>query len=196
MPNDLAPPPALAELVRRARKRQGLTLEGLAALCGVSKSMLSQIERGAVNPTFTTVWNITRALGIDLASVEDSRAVESAITRIPGYATPSMGSADGKCRLRALNPLQTALAIEWYDFTAEPGGALVSQPHLAGTVEHLTCLSGCLEVETGGATMRAEVGDTLRYRADRPHAIRNPGEGTAHGLLVVDMSGQSGPGIG
>ncbi|MBK0397605.1 helix-turn-helix transcriptional regulator [Limibaculum sp. M0105] len=196
MPNDLTPPPALAELVRRARKRQGLTLEGLSALCGVSKSMLSQIERGAVNPTFTTVWNITRALGIDLASVEGSRAVESAIVCTPGYATPSMGSADGKCRLRALNPLHTALAIEWYDFTAEPGGAQVSQPHLAGTVEHLTCLTGCLEVEAGGVVMRAETGDTLRYRADRPHAIRNPGDGAARALLVVDMSGQSGSGIG
>ncbi|MCL5775684.1 XRE family transcriptional regulator [Limibaculum sp. FT325] len=196
MPSDLAPPPALAEMVRRARKRQGLTLEGLSALCGVSKSMLSQIERGAVNPTFTTVWNITRALGIELATIEGASEAGAGIERIPGYAIPSMGSADGKCRLRALNPLQTALAIEWYDFTAEPGGALISQGHQAGTVEHLTCLAGRLTVEAGDATTTAVAGDTLRYRADRPHAIRNSGEAPARALLVVDMSGQSGARIG
>lgn len=192
MPNDLAPPPSLADLVRHSRKKQGLTLEGLSALCGVSKSMLSQIERGAVNPTFTTVWNITRALGIELASIEGAREAAGAIQRIPGYAIPSMGSADGKCRLRALNPLQTALAIEWYDFTAEPGGALISQAHQAGTVEHLTCLAGRLSVEAGGVTTTAVAGDTLRYRADRPHAIRNTGDAPARALLVVDMGGQSG----
>lgn len=190
MPTDLAPPPALGDMVRRARKRLGLTLEALALRSGVSKSMLSQIERGTVNPTFTTVWNLTRALGIDLASVEGGREEAAAIARVPAYATPTMGSADGKCRLRALNPLQTVLAIEWYDLSAQPGGALVSEPHAAGAVEHLTCLEGRFEVEAAGERMAAEAGDTLRYRADCPHAIRNAGDGIARGLLVVDMSGR------
>lgn len=58
MSRSLMPPPHLGEMVRKARKEQGLTLEMLAERCGVSKSMLSQIERGAVNPTFTLVWNL------------------------------------------------------------------------------------------------------------------------------------------
>lgn len=185
MSRSLMPPPHLGEMVRKARKDQGLTLEMLAERCGVSKSMLSQIERGAVNPTFTLVWNLAQSLGLDLSTLGEQAASDHMITHIPAYSTPSKGSADGLCTVRLLNPPRTPMPIEWYDFSAEPGGALQSQPHAAGTFEHLTCLSGTLEIEAGDKRAKAEEGDTLRYRADQPHTIRNIGEGLAKAILVV-----------
>ncbi len=74
--------------------------------------------------------------------------------------------------------------VEWYEFDAEPGAALVSDPHGPGTVEHSTVLDGTLEVASGGESAEA-AGSTARYRADANHAIRNTGAGVAKALLVV-----------
>ena len=57
-------PPLLGPRLHQLRKRKKLTLDELAVMSGVSRSMLSQIERGQTNPTFATLWNLTRALGV------------------------------------------------------------------------------------------------------------------------------------
>ncbi len=72
--------------------------------------------------------------------------------------------------------------VEWYEFDAEPGAALVSNPHGPGTVEHSTVLDGTLEVESGGESAEAAASDTARYRVDANHAIRNTGAGAGQGL--------------
>ena len=59
-------PPELGPRLRDRRQAKGLTLEGLATASGVSRSMLSQVERGEANPTFATLWNLTQALGLNL----------------------------------------------------------------------------------------------------------------------------------
>ena len=52
------------ENIRRIRKDVGLTLADLARRCSCSKSLLSQIENGAVNPSFSSLTNICESLGI------------------------------------------------------------------------------------------------------------------------------------
>ncbi|MEM9105154.1 MAG: cupin domain-containing protein, partial [Pseudomonadota bacterium] len=62
--------------------------------------------------------------------------------------------------------------------------------HAPGTYEHLTCFDGALTVSVDGKTVRAEAGDTLRYRADKPHRIDNVTSGTTGGLLLVAQPDQ------
>ena len=182
---DAVSPPDIGQLVRQARKNRGLTLEGVAERSGVSRSMLSAIERGTVNPTFSIVWALTQALGLDLASLEGGPARDEPIEHIHSYSTPVRRSADGKCSLSMLSPRRTVLPVEWYRLIMEPGGSLDSKPHAAGTFEHLTCLSGALSVTVDGRTVKAAAGDTLRYRADRAHCIDNTGKGESQALLLV-----------
>ena len=75
--------------------------------------------------------------------------------------------------------------VEGYESDAEPGAALVSDPHGPGKVEQLTVLDGALEVESGGERAEVGAGNTARYRADANHAIGNTGAGAAKALLVV-----------
>lgn len=56
------------EALRKIRAERGLTLEEAAALCGVSKPMLSQIERGKSVPTITTLWKIATGLKVPLSA--------------------------------------------------------------------------------------------------------------------------------
>jgi transcriptional regulator with XRE-family HTH domain len=58
--------------LKDARKAKNLSLDAVAKLSGVSRSMVSQIERGESSPTVSTLWNLTQALKIDFAElVED-----------------------------------------------------------------------------------------------------------------------------
>lgn len=182
--------PALDVIVRKARKAGGLTLEQLAEKSGVSKSMLSQIERGTVSPTFSVLWNLTQSLGIDLSALDQSASDRNIIEHTRSYSTPSKGSVDGKCTLRMLTPNRTVLPVEWYQLTIAPDGVLDSEPHAAGTYEHLTCTRGNLHVQSGELTATADTGDTVRYRADVPHSIRNVANHEAEGFLVVALPAQ------
>lgn len=182
--------PQIGEKIRAVRKEKNLTLDQLAKLSGVSKSMLSQIERGQANPTFGTLWNLTQSFGMDIYELIEGapREAEAApsIELVAANLTPTMRSADGSCLMRILSPVENAALCEWYELRFEPGGALRSEPHAEGTREHLTVLSGALSVESGDERQAVESGGTARYAADCRHAIINSDADEAVALLVVE----------
>lgn len=182
-------PPDVGQKIKALRTAEKLTLDGLAKMSGVSKSMLSQIERGLTNPTLGTLWSLTQSLGIDLASLLNEPEVDAAdsaeIELIKSHQTPEIQSADGLCSLRILGPIDLVSETEWYDMRLEAGGCLESEGHADGTVEHLTVIDGALEVRTGTKSQRLEAGDTARYQADIPHVIENKGGATARALMLV-----------
>jgi len=179
-------PPQVGATLAALRQQRGLSLDELSRLAGVSKSMLSQIERNQANPTVAVVWRLSTALGIALGDLlGDSRPAEPLLATVPAHATPLLASPDGKCELRILGPIELAGRFEWYQLTVQPGGSLDSQPHEPGSREHLTVLSGALEVQAGPESARLRHGETARYAVDVPHRIHNPGKTTAQALLVV-----------
>jgi len=185
MPNSVAPP-NLGPLLNERRKAKGLTLDGLANASGVSRSMLSQIERGQASPTFSTLWNITRALDVKfdelvLAPQDEIPNIELVLD----HYTPEIRTEDGLCNLRILSPAEAAGKTEWYMLTIEPGGALVSGPHAKGSSEHLTVLEGRLVLHAGKASAVVETGETARYDVSFEHSIWNESDAKASALLVV-----------
>jgi transcriptional regulator with XRE-family HTH domain len=175
----------IGEVVRRLRKAQNMTLEQVAKRAGVSKSLLSQIERDQTNPTLATLWRLTKALGANLEDVLRREDQTRPIEHLATHATPVITSADGSVSLRILGPLDLAGQVEWYELTARPGATLKSSAHEPGTVEHLTVLDGELSVDSGGGTRSARAGETLRYRADLDHAIRNTGKSEARAMMIM-----------
>ncbi len=179
-------PPRVGAALAALRQQRGLSLDELSRLAGVSKSMLSQIERNQANPTVAVVWRLSTALGIGLGDLlGDARPAEPLLTTVPAHATPLLASPDGKCELRILGPIELAGRFEWYQLTVQAGGSLDSQAHEPGSREHLTVHSGTLEVHAGPESTRLRHGETARYAVDVPHRIHNPGKTTAQALLVV-----------
>lgn len=180
--------PDISPTLRRLRQDRKLTLEKLASASGVSRSMLSQIERGEANPTFATLWNLTQALGVELSELSGGDVVEvhhEAVDVMQPHFTPEIRSQDGLCTLRILSPAGQVGAIEWYEVVMQPGAALRSEPHAGGAAEHFTALDGSFRITSGAAESVLAAGATARYRADVRHAIENTGRGVARGLLVV-----------
>ena len=74
----LKAPPKVGSEIQRLRLKHNLTLEQLAVKSGVSKSILSQIERDLSNPTLATIWRITKALESpleDILSVKEGKNI-------------------------------------------------------------------------------------------------------------------------
>ena len=176
----------LASSLRAARKARGLSLDAVAKLSGVSRSMVSQIERGESSPTVATLWNLTQALQVDFAGLlEGKPAAGIDVTR--AAAAPVIGGRGEGVRIRILSPAETVGEHEVYDLSFAAGGALVSEPHSAGCREHLTVIEGRLSVTSGEDVADLGAGDTARYPADRPHAIR-AGDAPARAILIVQDS--------
>ncbi len=164
-----------------------MTLDVLAHASGVSRSMLSQIERGQTNPTVATVWALAQALKIDVSELMGGARPERRphIEVASPSFTPEIRTEDGACVLRILSPADRADSLEWYEIRFAVGGKLTSAPHAHGTREHLTVLDGELRVTLEGAEQIVGIGATARYPADISHEISNMGPDPARALLVV-----------
>lgn len=164
----------LAQLPARlkmARREKGLSLDAVAKLSGVSRSMVSQIERGESSPTVSTLWNLTRALQVDFAGLLDQATTDDPLDILRAQEVPTIDNRGAGCRIRILSPPQEAGRNEVYELALETGGLLDSAAHTRGTREHLTVISGNLRVSSGTHAAQLGPGDTARYAADVPHRI-------------------------
>lgn len=185
-PLSINSPPEVGATLQRLRLARGLTLEDLSRIAGVSKSMLSQIEREKANPTIAITWRLANALGVPIGDLlaSGTREVET-IRVLDAHETPTLPGAHAGYILRILGPMEMAGKYEWYELTLAPGGELASQAHDPGTSEHLTVTHGSVEVEVGTSKRKLKLGGTARYPADQNHVIRNTGKAEAKALLVV-----------
>lgn len=174
----------LPSRLKEARRTQDLSLDAVAKLSGVSRSMVSQIERGESSPTIATLWNLTRALQVDFAGLLDAAPTADHIETLRADQVPTIDNMGEGCRILILSPPEQAGQHEVYDLRLASGGILDSQPHRRGAREHLTVVEGTLVVICGGATEELHAGDTGRYSADVPHRISAP-DGAARAFLVV-----------
>ncbi len=172
----------LPNRLKEARQAHGLSLDAVAKLSGVSRSMVSQIERGESSPTIATLWNLTRALQVDFAGLLDTGSA-GRIEVLRNGDVPNIENRGTGCSIRILSPPEDAGRHEVYELRFETGGVLDSQPHTHGAREHLTVIEGTLTITSGGSEETIGAGDTARYPADVPHCIK--AVDAARAFLVV-----------
>ena len=179
-------PPQVGATLQRLRLARKLTLEDLSRAAGVSKSMLSQIERETANPTIAVAWRLANALGVGIGELLESQARPDELIRVlEAHEQPTLPGDHAGYVLRILGPMELAGKFEWYELTLAANGILASTPHDPGVSEHLTVLQGSVELDVDGQHKKLKTGATARYPADRPHSIRNPGKAEARALMVV-----------
>ncbi|ATQ69222.1 MULTISPECIES: helix-turn-helix domain-containing protein [Methylosinus] len=175
----------LGATVQRLRKAYNLSLSELSQQSGVAKSIISQIERNETNPTLATIWRLSQALDVSIERVLQTTEDEPFLEKTSRSDTPILVSDDGKCRLAIIGWIKTVEWLQCYEFSADPGGVLESEAHQRGSVESLSSREGELEIEVAGVRAIVRAGETLRYRCDRPHVIRNIGPTMAQATMVV-----------
>jgi len=171
--------------IHQLRQDRGWSLDVLSRASGVSRSMLSQIEREQANPTLAVTVKIAGALGISMAELVEQASVAPGIEVIRADDRTHIFRSDQNSSIRTLSPLHLEKDVEFYEVMLNPGGALRSAPHFQGTREFLTVQKGKVVVVSDGETTELNRADSASYRADVPHEIRNPGKSEALVFLVV-----------
>ena len=173
----------VAANVKHVRERKKLTLDAAAAATGVSRSMLAQIEKGEVNPTISVLWKIANGYKVSFTSLVESRPEAVSVIR-QSELTP-LTEDDGRYLNYPLFPFDERTLFETYRIVVQPGGKLLAQPHLQGSVEYITVFSGRLSLTIAGEVFQLSKGDSIRFRADVPHAYENPGTETAELSMLI-----------
>jgi transcriptional regulator with XRE-family HTH domain len=177
--------PVLCRRVRELRKKRGWTLEEMSAACGVSRSMLSEIERLRANPTLAVAFRIAQAFGMSLGELVEEPAATGRVEVIRADDRTYHYRSDDHCRIRTLSPLHLEKAVEFYEIILRPGGALRSSPHFEGARELLTVQQGGVRVTSGADVHDLARGDSAHCPADVPHSIENTADEDAICFLVV-----------
>ena len=177
----------LASRVKEARQKLDLSLAALSKLSGVSRSMLSQIERAESCPTVATLWNLASALNLEVAGLLDNDPRERSPIKelVTADQTPVIMSKGKGCKIRVLSSPEMVGETEIYELEFNANAMLDSGPHRAGCLENLTVFKGELLVTSDGVSQVVKNGETVRYVADRDHSIHAPKRASRAVLIVT-----------
>lgn len=186
-------PPDVATNLRRVRREQGLSLETLAKLSGISRAMLGQIETGKSVPTITLIWKAAQALGVSAAELIAS-PTEVRSVLIPRSKQRMVVNGSERIRIRPFDTPDFPLPFSASEMLIE-GGHRESFPGLgAGTLAALLLITGILEVAiaSDGPVARLERGDVILFNAGFQYSLFNPGAEDAVAHLIVAGSRNTG----
>lgn len=175
----------LGKRLKSVRVAKKLTLDRLSDVAGVSKAMLSQIERDKVNPTVAVMLKIAGAMNVSIGDLLEAPKPENILRVIRESEKGYTYRSDPCCTIRTLTPLTLEKAVEFYSLSFEEGGELISEPHFPGTEEVLYVTKGRIRITSGEQSEELHKGDSAYYRADVHHAIQNVGKHQAEGFLIV-----------
>ncbi len=164
----------IGEKLKSIRNTRALSLDDVAALTGVSKPMLGQIERGQSIPTVTTLWKIATGLKTPLSFFLEGQQAEYTIVS-PDQANVVLGGS-GKMRAYPLFTYDPVRSVETFYIEFDPGCRHSSDKHNDGVEEHIFVLRGTLRLILGDKTIDVGERQAVRFRADMPHAYQNLSE--------------------
>lgn len=175
----------IAESLVRERSRTGLSLAEIARRAGIAKSTLSQLESGQGNPSLETLWSLCVALDIPFARLLEPHQNQTQVIR-RGEGTKVVAER-GNYEAILLAACPPGARRDIYLLQTQPGAARISQPHIAGSVEHIIVTQGRARVGLTAAPEILESGDYICYPGDQEH-IFEALEPDTLALLVAEQN--------
>lgn len=183
----------IAARVRALRSSAGLSLEALAERSGVSRSMISLIERGEASPTAVVLDKLATGLGVLLSSLFDGGGDDGkSPAKRPGPLARAKDQplwkdpASGYVR-RSVTPsgAPQPMRIVEVRFPAGARVAFDNEGRDASVCQQVWLLEGRMELTVGRERHRLEPGDCLAMRLDEPVMFHNPTRKAARYVVVI-----------
>ena len=173
----------VAKNIKRLREENKLSMDELAKLSGVSKSMLAQIERGDGNPTISTLWKISNGMKVpfDALTVRPKSPYEIVKT---SEVQPLLEDG-GKVKNYSIFPDDENRRFAVYYLELDEGSYWESEPHLKGTTEFITIFTGKIEIYADGQNFVIGKGESIRFKADTVHSYKNVGNESAELHMIL-----------
>ena len=177
---------AVAARLKALRTEGGLTLDQLAEASGVSRAMISRIERGEASPTAVLLARLCSALGESLSSffaAPESGAPLMRAADQPQWTDPASGYVR-----RAVSPPRTGSPVDLVDVTMPPGQSVSFPPQASseGVMQHVWVLSGQLVLTVADVIHEMSAGDCLYHDIGRGHSFANKGTEPVRYAVVLE----------
>jgi len=175
--------------VSELRAAQGVSLDALASQSGVSRSMISLIERGESSPTAVVLEKLAAGLGVMLASLFDAPAAARApggpvVRRAdqPEWQDPASGY-----RRRNVSPPGVPQPVQIVEVRFPAGGRVAFETGGRAMRVHqqVWMLDGVIDITLGTERHRLREGDCLAMKLDRPTMFHNPTRKPARYAVVI-----------
>jgi transcriptional regulator with XRE-family HTH domain len=171
----------IAVNLKRIREERHLSLGQLAEQAGVSKVILSQIEKGDSNPTINTIWKITGALQLPYTSLlepPEAKAIHVKKADIHGLE-------EDKYHIFSYYPKDQDRNFEMYQIEMDAGCTHPSIGHSSNSAEYIMVMEGQMILEVNGTEYRLAVDDALYFDASYPHVYKNTSDQRVKAVLII-----------
>lgn len=173
----------VANNLKKLREDRNLSLDKLAEMTGVSKSMLRQIEIGQSSPTIATLWKIANGLRIPFTALLRDRP-QDVIIRAFKQDAPLLGETEGY-RLFPLIVFNPERAFEVYYVEIEPGTVLDAEPHQGNAEEHVFVVKGQIEISVADTSFNVGQENSISFQANCVHRYQNVGKEMAVAIMLI-----------
>ncbi len=175
--------------MRELRRGRGLTLEELAERSGVSRAMISKLERGEKNPTLVVAAKLAEGFGVTLSQLVGMEERREVVV-VPRDKRMIMRDPETGFERQLLSPSFGGLGVEFIrNVVPEGSNSGEFPPHRRGVEEYLVVEKGRLTAVIEGEEILLERGDALYFEADVRHRFDNAGDGECSYYLVIVSKG-------
>ncbi len=178
--------------IRALRVEKRLTLESLADLSGVSRAMLSRIERAESSPTAQLLNKLCGGLSVSISALfAHAEAPVNPLSRRsdqPTWRDPETGYLR-----RNVSAAAAGSAVDIVEVEFPPGRSITfDSARFVGWDQHVWVLDGALRLDLGGEVHDLRTGDCLMMSFDRPITFHNPTQHPVRYAVIVSH-GTAGP---
>lgn len=166
--------------IRTIRKERGFTLETMANKTGLSKGLLSQVERGISQPSLDSLWRITRALDSSIVHFfEDVHQKHVHVIRKDKRRQLVFPESRGTFSLLSGG---TSGKLGMMEVRLNPGDTVQDRFLKQDGEECIVVIRGEIIVRIGEDDYRLETGDSIYFDSSQSHIVQNTGD--AEALLI------------
>jgi transcriptional regulator with XRE-family HTH domain len=184
----------IAERVREMRVAQSLSLDALASKSGISRSMISLIERGESSPTAVVLEKLAAGLDVTLPSLFDPpassvQADQSPIARRE-HQLQWRDPESGYIR-RNISPAGVRQPMQIVEVQFPPGERVTFESGSRDNriYQQIWVFEGKLKITQGSARHQLREGDCLAMELDGPVIFHNPSRTTTRYAVVIAFEG-------
>jgi transcriptional regulator with XRE-family HTH domain len=182
----------LAQRIHQLRGERGLSIEELAARSGVSRAMISRIERVESSPTATVLNKLAMGFGMLLPELFGPHGYGNTRLHKPDPVASRRNQAEWTdpatgYRRRTLTPATAAQPLQLSEIRFPAGKRVTFENAFGASLVHqqIWMLQGHLEITLGREPTRLAAGDCMAMTLDRPITFHNPGVKDARYVVAV-----------
>lgn len=172
----------IGENLKKIRKARNLTIDDLSGSANVSKSMISEIERGIRNPSITIVWNLANTLKVPLNYLLKGESTEE--PTIYGMKQSDQLSGEGFSFFPIID-FDSDKKFEIYFCTYQANTVTDKSTHFAGVEEYALVTQGVLTAHIKDQKYAVKEGEVLHFIANQEHYYSNETDSMAKAYILM-----------